>query len=85
MSRSDVHFSVDFRKYFRLANLLQRTELQDILKTVDRIYMEDLRGIVLDCISFICEIIEIWQRTIRADSEGVGGATSKYIYIYIYI
>ena len=59
MSRSDVHFSVDFRKYFRLANLLQRTELQDILKTVDRIYMEDLHGIVLDCLSFIYEIIEI--------------------------
>ena len=53
------NFSVDLQKHFRLANVLQNTELQDILKTVDRIYMEDLRGIVLECLSCICEIIEI--------------------------
>ena len=45
MSHTGVQFiSVDFRKHFRLANLLQDIELQDILKTVAHIYMEDLGG-----------------------------------------
>ena len=37
---------------------------------------------VLDCLSFICELTEIWQQTIRADS-GVGvPLANNYIYIY---
>ena len=40
------NFSVDFRKHFRLANLLQHIEFQDILKTVAYICMENLGGML---------------------------------------
>ena len=65
-------FSVDFQKHFRLANLLQHTDFQNILKTVAPIYI--FWWHVLDCLSIIYELIEICQRTICADSG------NNYIY-----
>ena len=75
MSPLVFSFSVDFQKHFCLANLLQHTDFQNILKTVAPIYI--FWWHVLDCVSIIYKLIEICQRTICADSGKGGGVTSK--------
>ena len=76
MSRSGVQFFSRFSEHFHLANLLQRTKLQDILKTVA--HTEDLVGMFWTVFHLFVNLLKFDKEPFVQIQGWMGwGATSK--------